>query len=114
MKTLLSVVIGAGLLVGCSEKKSSAPAQDTSSGNPLTAPADYLKAAANSEKKAIGVVDITSLNKAIQLFQVDKGRLPKDLNELVTEKYMPQLPPPPAGSKIEYDAKTGTVKIVKQ
>jgi hypothetical protein len=40
--------------------------------------------------------------------------LPKDLNELVTEKYMPKLPDAPAGSKIEYDAKTGTVKIVKQ
>ena len=48
------------------------------------------------------------------LFGAQEGRLPKDLDELVTLKYMPALPAPPVGMKIEYDAKTGDVTVVKK
>ena len=59
-------------------------------------------------------MDTTSLNQAIQMFNVDKGRYPKDLNELVAEKYVPKLPAAPIGTKLEYDATAGKVKVVKQ
>ena len=59
-------------------------------------------------------MDTTSVNQAIQLFNVDQGRNPKDLNELVEKRYLPMVPAAPAGSKLVYDATAGTVKVVKQ
>jgi hypothetical protein len=103
------------LFVGCN-KESTPPPQTTNapaSGNPLNAPAEYLGGLAKGQQSAVKTVDVSSLNRAIQLFQVDKGRFPKDLNELVTEKFIPRIPEPPAGMKIVYDANSGTVKAVK-
>ena len=57
-------------------------------------------------------IDTVALNQAVQQFNVTEGRYPKDLNELVTEKYLPRLPEAPYGMKIVYDANTGTVKVV--
>ena len=48
------------------------------------------------------------------MFNVEKGRNPKDLDELVTEKYLPKLPAAPYGMKLVYDAAAGKVKVVKQ
>jgi hypothetical protein len=119
MKTSLLLSAAAGLLLsGCGEK-SDKPAQTTnaavsSGGGVLTAPADYLGAAVKARQSAIKTVDVASLNKAIQLFNVQEGRNPKDLNELVQKKYIPEIPPVPYGTKIVYDANAGEVKIVKQ
>ena len=99
------------LLVGCGEKSSS---PSNSSGNPLNAPGDYLNAAGKGQQHAIKTVDTAALNQAIQMFQVDKGRFPKDLDELVKEKFIPKIPEAPAGMKITYDATAGTVKVVKE
>lgn len=82
--------------------------------NPLNAPADYLGGLAAGQRSAVKTVDTTSLQQAIQLFSVDHGRNPKDLNELVEQKYIPRLPEPPHGMKLDYDAQTGTVKVVPQ
>jgi hypothetical protein len=48
------------------------------------------------------------------MFNVDNGRYPKDLNELVEKKYIPRIPDAPYGMKIVYDEKAGQVKVVKQ
>ncbi len=111
----------AGLLVlvftGCGDNsKPAAPAatNTASGGNPLTAPVDYLNAAAKGQQSAVKTVDTTSIDKAIQLFNVDKGRNPKDLNELVQEKYLPTLPAAPYGMQIVYHADTGTVTVEKK
>jgi hypothetical protein len=105
------------LAVGCGDnKRSSQNATNTaaSSGNPLTAPVDYLAAAGKAQQSAVKTVDTTALNQAIQLFNVDKGRNPKDLNELVEQKYIPQIPAAPYGTKLNYDATSGKVTVVKQ
>ena len=78
----------------------------------LTAPVDYLGAVAKAKKSAEKTVETVSLNQAIQQFSAAEGRYPKDLNELVTEKYLPKLPDPPYGMKIVYDAAKGEVKVV--
>src|SRR5262249_31956601 len=120
MKTPLCILVGMVLvLVGCSDNSSPpTPAAGTnnasSSGNPLTAPVDYLSAVANAQQSAVKTVDTVSLNQAVQQFGVDHGRNPKDLNELVEQKYIPKLPQLPYGTKFVYDAATGTVKIEKQ
>jgi hypothetical protein len=110
--------LGAGLLLaGCGEQSSQpGPATNTTSSgtSPLEAPAGYVGALGKAQQTAVKTVDTTSLNQAIQLFNVDKGRNPKDLNELVSEKYIPKLPAAPYGMKIEYDAVAGKVKVVKQ
>ena len=104
------------LLIGCGEKSNSASGTNStsSSGNLATAPADYLNAAVKAEHSAVKTVDTTSLNQAIQLFNVDKGRYPKDLNELEQEKYIPKIPEVPFGNKLVYDANAGRVSVVKQ
>ena len=113
-RILLWISIGA-LLTGCGEKSSpsSQGTNTTSGGSVATAPADYLGALAKGQQTAVKTVDTTSVNKAIQLFNVDQGRNPNDLNELVEKHYLPQVPTPPYGTKLEYDANAGTVKVVK-
>ena len=127
MKMSFLVLIAAGLLLaGCGDNNPSKQAQTTNStatstnttvnyntGNPLTAPVDYLGAVAQAQKYAVKTIDVSYLNQAIQLFNEQEGRLPKDLKELVPN-YVGKLPTPPYGTKLVYDAGSGTVKVVKQ
>ena len=117
------LLLSAALLVvitGCGDSsKSKTPSggntnasSDTAS--PLTAPVDYLDAINKGQRSAERTVDTASITKAVELFHVENGRFPKDLNELVAEKFLPQIPTPPRGMKITYDADTGKVKIVAQ
>ena len=113
---VLLVALGGLALCGCAKKEakstSSATNENYSSGNPVTAPVDYLGALAKAKKNSEKTIDTVGLNQAVQQFNVTEGRYPKDLNELVTEKYLPRLPEAPYGMKIVYDANTGTVKVV--
>lgn len=102
---------------GCKPSGDSSTTSSTStnsSGSILQAPADYVGALGRAKQNAGKTADIASLTQAIQMFQVDKGRFPKDLDELVQEKYLKQVPDAPYGMKIDYDAATGTAKVVKQ
>src|SRR6185503_9707926 len=111
MKAYIPSLSLAFLLLGCGEKsdKQGAGSTNASSGNPLNAPADYLRAVNKAQQNAVKTVDTSSLNQAIQLFNVDKGRNPKDLDELVQQKFMPQIPAAPYGYKLAYDAASGKV-----
>lgn len=103
-------------LVGCGDSPNKGDGASTNAptgGNVATAPVDYLKSATDTRHDMVKTVDVTSVNKAIDLFNVQEGRFPKDLTELVTKKYLPLVPTPPFGSKLEYDASAGTVKVVK-
>lgn len=100
---------------GASSDKPSQPTNGAAGGSsPLSAPADYLGALGKAQQTAVKTVDTTSLNQAIQLFNVDNGRNPKDLNELVEQKFIAKIPDAPYGMKLEYDAAAGKVKVVKQ
>jgi hypothetical protein len=120
MKTCPWLVAASLLLVaGCGDNsnKPAAPAGTNATaagGSPLNAPADYLRGLASGKQSAVKTVDTTSLDKAIQLFNVDHGRNPKDLDELVQMRYIPKLPDAPYGMKLVYDADAGTVKVVPQ
>lgn len=103
--------------MGCGQKSSSSTSATnatSSGGSPLTAPVDYLGAITKGEQKAVKTVDTAALNQAIELFQVDHGRFPNDLNELAAEKYIRAVPTPPYGTKLDYDAAAGRVSVVKQ
>ena len=102
----------AGLLWSGCKKKEAAPAEPSSSGNPLTAPVDYLGAVGKAKQTADKTVAKAGLQQTIDLFQAQEGRLPKDLNELVGPNYLSKLPAPPQGMKFDYNPATGQLKVV--
>jgi hypothetical protein len=129
MKTafLGSVLCALALFSGCSEKKEANPAtpgqkaaamndaiSNNSSGSVLSAPADYLGAAVKAKQNAVKTIDVTSLNSSIQQFYAGEGRFPKDLQEVVSKKYITQIPAVPVGMKLQYDANAGEVKMVRE
>lgn len=115
MKTPLLVCLGAAVcLFGCGKSGDSTGQQQTNaSGNPLTAPVDYLGALGQGKQYAEKTVDTVSINRGIQMFEVSEGRYPKDLNELVQKGYFPRIPEAPYGTKIVYDPTNGVVKVVR-
>lgn len=112
---MAAVLLGAGC--GDSKQSDATPATNTAAApgeNPLNAPADYLGGMVKAKNAAVKTVDTASLNQAVQLFNAQEGRYPKDLQELVTENYLPRLPEAPTGMKLSYDAARGEVKVVRQ
>jgi Rieske Fe-S protein len=117
MKSLSILSLTLAIFVfGCGDNsnKSASGTNTASGGSLLTAPVDYLDAAAKAKQKTVKTIDTASLDKAIQLFNVEKGRNPKDLNELVSEKFIKEIPAAPYGSRIDYDPNSGRVSVVKQ
>src|SRR4051812_33741364 len=113
MKISRFILMACLLLPGCGKKEATKP--ETSSGaNPVTAPMDYLGAVAKAKKVAEKTVDAAALQKSIDLFQAQEGRLPKNLNELVGPNYLSKLPAPPAGMKFDYNPTSGQIKVVPQ
>ena len=115
MKFLLIVpLIGILVAAGC-EKNQPVTPQTTNAVVPGPAEsADYGSALANAQNRAIAVVDTSSLKSAIQLFNAQEGRYPKDLDELVSSKMIGKIPPAPRGKKLDYNPATGEIKIVDQ
>lgn len=101
------------LATGCSGDKSQPETQedDDSTGNPLTAPVDYLGAVGQAHKTAISSTALNSIRQAIRLFHASEGRFPKTLNELVDTGTIGKLPDPPVGKSFEYQSETGQVDI---
>jgi hypothetical protein len=117
MKPFLYCTMGAVILLaaGC-DQKSETPVVSTNNTNsatsPLNAPAGYLGALVKGQQAAVKTIDTASLDKAIQLFEAANGRNPKDLNELVEQKFIGKIPETPYGTKLVYDPAAGTVKVV--
>ena len=120
MKTLLLAGVAVSILAaGCGKNSGPSAPQTattttTNNGSLATAPVDYLKSIANAEHSAVKTIDVATVNAAIRQFQVEQGRYPKDLDELVQNKYIPRIPPVPYGYKLDYDAGTGEAKVVQQ
>ena len=111
MKATFCLCLAAAFILSACSQKSDAPVASTNS----TAQADgYLGALVKGQQSAVKTIDTTSVDQAIQLFSVQNGRNPKDLNELVEQKFIPKIPETPFGTKLVYDASSGTVKVVNQ
>lgn len=71
--------------------------------------------AASSEPSPGAASDITAdPNLALGSFLMAKGRLPTNIQELVTEKFLRAVPPAPPGKKHMVDPKSGRVVLVAQ
>ncbi len=118
MKLLAYLTAFSVLLAAACAKKEEAKQQNlltnNSSGNPLTAPVDYLGAVNQARKTAIKTIDQAGLNNAIQQFYVTEDRFPKDLNELAQKGYIGAVPQPPPGSRFAYNPANGEFRIVRQ
>lgn len=94
------------LLAGCDDRSNS-PSQSVN-------PADVTNSTlVNAKRTADKTIDVSFINQAIQLFNVQEGRLPKTLDELVP-KYVAKIPDAPLGYKIAYDVKKGEASVVRE
>ena len=96
-------------VMGCNENKADAGKKKTSkSANP----ANYVRGALESGDKAKGKLGIVTLERGIKTFQIQEGKNPASLQQLVKKGFVSSVPPAPVGKKYSYNAKTGKVKIV--
>lgn len=115
-----SVLAGALVVCGCGKDQSNPPPSQppppaqaaAPSGNPKDN--GYLGTLVKSQQAAVKTIDTAALNSEVNLFNVQEGRYPKDLNELVTKNYIGKLPEAPVGMKLHYDAAQGKVTVVPQ
>src|SRR5579859_5047055 len=101
------------ILTACSQKSDTPVAATNSSStasSPMNAPAGCLGTLAKGQQTAVSTIDTTSVDKAIQLFSAENGRNPKDLNELVQQKFLSKIPETPFGTKLVYDPVSGDRK----
>jgi hypothetical protein len=111
-RILTNLILVAGLFfTACEKKTPRVKDPPSSSGNPVTAPVDYLGAVAKAKHVADKKLDVTGVNQAIKLYEAQEGHKPKSLNDLVGD-YLPQLPTPPTGMKFDYNPTTGEAKLV--
>ncbi len=111
MKSLLLPTLAlAAALTACSPDPKPEPKKEPSKlgENPVAAPLDYIAAIGKAQKASIGRLDQAKLVDAIQKFEAGESRPPKDLDELVTMKYIAAIPPAPKGMKLEYKAGDGS------
>ena len=104
------------LASGCSKKQVSKESMLTNNntGNPITAPVDYLGAVNQARKTAVRQIDLAAIENAIQLFNAQEDRFPRDLNELAQKHYIQGLPALPPGSRFIYNPTTGEIRVVRQ
>jgi len=110
------LIVVAGLLFcGCKKQDSASESTNTnaaSSGSGSSG--DYFGAMTKAKKAAEKTVGAAGVNQAIGMFQAQEGRNPANLDELVTKRYLPNIPPPPAGMKYDYNPQTGQARVVPQ
>jgi hypothetical protein len=106
-------VVAVTLLVGCGGKSGSGPQATNSVSVATNGFGGYVKSLGEAQKSADKTIDVSYINQAIQLFNVQEGRYPKNLQELVPN-YVTKIPDVPAGYKMVCDATRGEVKVVEQ
>jgi len=55
--------------------------------------------------------NLVKITRAIRLFQVEIGRSPTNLSEIVKFHYLDELPEPPEGLIFHYENKTGNIQM---
>src|SRR5262249_31406733 len=87
---------------------------NVNSTNPMAAPVSYLGAVGRGKETAIKEIDIAQINQAVQVFNVEHDRYPRDLQELVDSGDLKEIPRPPYGLVLLYDPDTGQVSFARR
>ena len=77
--------------------------------NPITAPL-------SAYSPMVERIEMSSIKQAVDLFQAENGRFPKDYEEFMEKVVKPnniRLPVLPYGGKYQYDEKTHSLMIVR-
>ena len=111
MKGIQCIFIFGLLCSGCGDG-AKPDINDNSSGNPATAPVDYLGAVNKGRNKAIIDAGLLQVNSAINQFKATSSQPPASLQELITEGLLAELPPVPNGMKWQYNPQTGEATVV--
>ena len=101
------------LLGGACSEQSKPDLNENSSGNPATAPVDYLGAVNKGRKKAIVDAGLMQVNSAINQFKATNPQPPASLQELINEGLLAELPAVPNGMKWQYNPQTGVALVVR-
>lgn len=102
-------------VAGCKKKEAKKAGDDSAlSGNPAMAPLDYLAAQGKAKKFAERTISAAELTSAIQKFNAMEDRYPRDLNELVQQRYLQAAPAAPAGKRWDYNPQTGAIRLVME
>jgi len=100
----LALLVSLGM---ASCKKKEKPADGLT---PMNALEKYGGVMGSALKKSKAMDDVLYMKNKINTFQIQEGRYPYSLNELVEKKYLEKLPEPPKGATFHYDASSGTVE----
>tara|TARA_Y100000588_G_C14228176_1_gene914057 strand:+ start:154 stop:498 length:345 start_codon:yes stop_codon:yes gene_type:complete len=109
---LIPILLLAGLLSVSCGNQSKPNINENSSGNPATAPVDYLGAVNKGRKKAITDTALMQVNGALNQYKASNSRPPAYLNQLISEGLLNELPELPPGTKWSYNPQTGTASVV--
>ncbi|MEQ2008632.1 MAG: hypothetical protein ABMA26_17770 [Limisphaerales bacterium] len=102
------LTVAAVALTGC-RKKPPTPKPDAA------APDPSLSGAPVPGKATGGTMDIKEdPNMAFGTFLMAKGRMPTNMQEMVTEKFLRAVPAAPPGKKYAVDPKAGRVVLVPE
>ena len=95
-------------LTACSRQQPPAPT------GPDGAPQDYRQMLDRVHQRNAYENSLETVKQAVQKFQVDLGRLPTNLYELIRYRYLEKLPEAvPPGQNYGYDALRGQVNFMK-
>ena len=100
----INTLLVAGFIIGCGKSA------------PLTASEkdkDYAEVLEKSRKNLTDDRNLEQIVKAIRLFQVEIGRSPTNLSEVVQFHYLPELPEAPEGLIYHYENKTGNIQLAR-
>jgi hypothetical protein len=78
---------------------------------PVRQPNDYRTMIEHARKRQASSAGLKTVTDAMRKFEVDLGRAPKDLTELVRLGYIEEVPPPPDGQTYVYDPELANVQL---
>lgn len=103
---LALVILSSALTVSCNRREK--PGEELT---PMNAVEKYGGVMGKTFKKSKAMDDLLYMKNKINTFQVQEGRYPYSLNELVEKNYLEKLPEPPKGMAFHYDASSGKVDV---
>jgi hypothetical protein len=88
------------------------PIVEGSAQDPNVLPPGFIPKAPALEYIKNGQPNLDALSEALQVYCMWKKEVPSELEALVTSKFLPSLPPVPAGKKYGIDSQNLTVVLV--